>query len=174
MSRYVDIARGLQGRSYEVGRWDCWGTVAAFYDQAFDIQLPNFARPLYFWDDGLDLINEGYQRAGFEVTDVPLARLAVGDVLVMAVGHRVANHCAVYVGQGQILHHLCERLSILEPLKVGWKTRTLWVGRRPDAYAIPVAETRDKDHNKYLTDILNDSCERAVRFRAERLNLARG
>lgn len=170
MSRYVEIAQALQGQSYEVGDRDCWGTVARFFDQAFDIQLPNFARPMFFWEHNLDLIGAGYHYAGFEVVDVPLAQLAIGDVLVMAVAHSKPNHCAVYVGNGQILHHLFGGLSILEPLNMNWRRRVLWIGRHPQAYEIPVVEVRGRDHHKSLTEILDDSRQRAVRFRVERLN----
>lgn len=170
MSRYADIAEQLSGIGYEVGRYDCWGTVAQFYDRAFDIRLPNFARPAFYWEHGLDLITDGYLNAGFDIVEVHHSRLAIGDVLVMAVADRRPNHCAVYIGNGRILHHLFGGLSLVEPLNMAWRRRILWVGRHETAYQIPIEEAKHRDHSKDLSDILASAQQRAVRFRAERLN----
>src|SRR3546814_13788378 len=58
--------------------------------------------------------------------------LRPGDVLCMAIGEGNPNHMALYVGEGEILHHLTNRLSTREPYRDFWRTLTCYVLRHPD------------------------------------------
>ena len=60
----------------------------------------------------------------------PLANLQVGDVLLMRVASpEVENHGAVYLGNGQMLHHLYGQLSRRERLDFQWVRRVGGVAR---------------------------------------------
>lgn len=52
-----------------------------------------------------------------------------GDVLLFGVHSTRPNHCAVYLGDGRIAHHLPGRLSVAEPIGA-WATKILRTMRR--------------------------------------------
>ena len=54
------------------------------------------------------------------------------------------NHCAVYVGEGKILHHLANRVSVVEPLTKLVRNTCLAIARRPGlSLAKPVIKKMD-------------------------------
>lgn len=103
----------LLGCPFSHGTNDCYGLVRRWYWQTHRIDLPDFNRTLNWWDDGhSDLYTVGFPQAGF--TALPNgAEPEVGDVLLMRVRSRnnVPNHAAIYLGEGQILHHCYGQLS---------------------------------------------------------------
>ena len=58
-----------------------------------------------------------------------VSHAAPGDVLLFGVHSQRANHCAVYLGDGRIAHHLPGRLSVVENIG-GWATKILRTMRR--------------------------------------------
>ena len=62
---------------------------------------------------------------GFDYIDQTQAK--EGDCFFMQLRADVVNHCGIYLGNGQILHHLYGRLSREEPLGRWTKYITDWV-----------------------------------------------
>jgi proteasome lid subunit RPN8/RPN11 len=113
-------AAQLTGRTFAWGVSDCY-TLAADWFQG----VPDFVREPDFWKTR-DLFRGGLERAGFrEVHDGPRP----GDALLFAIRSGVPNHCAVYMGDGRILHHLPGRLSCQE-LMGRWVRDVVAVVRR--------------------------------------------
>jgi proteasome lid subunit RPN8/RPN11 len=74
--------------------------------------VPDFSREPMFWEKD-DLFGRFQTVAGFE----PVGSVEPGDVLIFSIrGQGVANHCAVYLGGGRIVHHMPGRLSREEDL----------------------------------------------------------
>ncbi|MCE5333370.1 MAG: C40 family peptidase [Desulfobacteraceae bacterium] len=112
----------LVGRQFRMGVFDCYGLVRDWYRQERSTTLPLFPRDPDWWTNGEDMIADNFRTAGFvEVPEVA----KVGDVVVGKILARVENHCAVYIGDGLILHHLAGRLSRREALGpwMRYKTR---------------------------------------------------
>ncbi|KLB55771.1 NlpC/P60 family protein, partial [Xanthomonas euvesicatoria] len=71
-----------------------------------------------WWNKGGDLYAlERLQAEGFaEIQDEPQR----GDMIVMQIRAPVPNHAGVYLGEGQMLHHLADRLSGRVPYGGYW------------------------------------------------------
>lgn len=98
----------LVGRAFAHGVLDCYTLVRDWYRRERGIVLPDFERDDGWWLKGGDLYMQQFEAAGFERIDGPLQ---VGDGILMQILAPVANHAAVYIGDGQILQHLYGRLS---------------------------------------------------------------
>lgn len=112
----------LVGRPFVHGAWDCYAIIRDWYKVERDIELPNYERADGWWTRGDDLYMRLYRDAGFEPA---VGALQAGDVFVMQVMADQANHGAVYLGNGQILHHLYGRLSERTSYGGYWQERTI-------------------------------------------------
>lgn len=124
----------LIGRPFVHGTdYDCYGLIRAYYRQEHGIELPDYPRRDNWWEQGENLYLDLFQDAGFErVEDGSLQR---GDVLLMQVQSETVNHGAIYLGDGQILHHLYGRLSGADVYGGYWLERTVAVVRHKKARA---------------------------------------
>lgn len=121
----------LVGLPYIDGLQDCYGLVRRYYEISYSVSLTNYARPVFFWRNGLNFIDDCFEDQGFD-TLVGREKPRIGDLFCMNVTFPTANHLAIYVGEGQILHHLYGRFSTLDPYDWKWKNRTLRTIRRRD------------------------------------------
>lgn len=112
----------LLEREFVHGLADCYALVRDWYRTEAGILLPDFPRPDRWWERGGNLLAENLAAGGFVRCDEPER---VGDGYVMQVQAPVPNHCAVYVGDGLLLHHLCGRLSRREPVH-RWRSHILY------------------------------------------------
>lgn len=152
-----DTYSNLLGLPYVEGRQDCYGLVRQFYLQVYGINLRNYARPTGFDHNGLDLIVENFPNEGFYV--VTDAELQLGDGLLFGVASDKINHVGVYVGNQQILHHLFNDKSRLDPLDPRWYRRLLGRVRHPD-----VTELNNKNVQKVnLMDFLPPHLKRRLK-----------
>lgn len=112
----------LIGRKFLHGVFDCYSLVRSWRWQKFGIKIPDVPRNNEWWKkkDGIepkDLISESMESAGCFAIDVSEAK--ENDILIMQIGSRVPNHCAVLESNNIILHHAGgspENLSRREPL----------------------------------------------------------
>jgi proteasome lid subunit RPN8/RPN11 len=105
-------AAPLLGRKFRWGVADCYALAADWYRAELNVILPTFTRGPGWYDEE-DLFLNHFEEAGFrQVQGQP----EIGDGILMRIGSRHINHCAVYVGNGQLLHHLKDRLSCLDAL----------------------------------------------------------
>jgi proteasome lid subunit RPN8/RPN11 len=106
-----DYKAPLIGRQWVWSISDCWTLVRDWYKETWDLDLPDWERPLDM--DGFTtnpMFDGCWKEAGF--VEVPLETMQVGDAILMSLdGSPGLNHVAVYVGDQQILHHIRGRLS---------------------------------------------------------------
>lgn len=108
-------AAPIQGRVFAWGIQDCY-TLAADL-----VGLPEFARDR---ESFVDLFRSKPMRLGCEVHEPRM-----GDVMLFGVHSSQANHCAVFMGDGRMAHHLPGRLSVVEPIG-SWAPKVLRILRR--------------------------------------------
>ncbi len=116
----------LTGRRFEHGVTDCYTLFRDAYHLA-GITLPDFEREDDWWRNGQNLYLDNMAATGFY--RVPLSSAQAGDILLCCFGASVANHAAIYCGNGELLHHLPEQLSKRERYSEKWQRRTHSVWR---------------------------------------------
>ena len=96
------------------GITDCWSLVRRFYKEKLNIELRDWERPLtpeQFQDDPM------FERCAKDTGFIELKneeKLKNGDLLFMSIGAVGLNHVAIFV-DGDVIHHLRDRLSCREP-----------------------------------------------------------
>lgn len=146
----------LIGRQHNAGLVDCYSVVRDFYKQCFQIDLPDYARPTDWWNNGYDLYMDRFYKNGFRVIDVHPTEWQFGDLFLMSIMSKVNNHAAILVENGNILHHFTNRLSTVEPYKGIWRNSTTAVIRHKDVNI----DTAVEEVN--LTDILPANLRRKI------------
>ncbi len=122
----------LIGREFQMGYADCLALASDFYRENYGILIADYARPRDWASGELDLASFIARREGFEkLTEWTLSQLHPGDILCMTIGEGNANHVAVYLGNREILHHLSNRLSRVDPLNRIWESSISYILRHP-------------------------------------------
>lgn len=139
----------LVGLHYTPGSRDCFEILRDFFHDNGIVSMPSYARPEHFWEAGMDLYMDHYAENGFETFDGPARDYQIADVFLMAIKSRVANHAAIHLGDGRILHHYRDRLSEVCEYKGLWRNTTVAVLRhksmkdyRPDVKPIDFSSLR--------------------------------
>ena len=141
----------LVGRQFIIGQQDCLSLFRQFYADNFGIQIRNYARPIDWSSDKLDLMELCHEREGFEkITDWKAKDVRPADVLCMAIGERNPNHFAIALGDDQLLHHLNGRFSSVEVFRDFWRNHTSYILRHPD-----VPDLRPVYPDVELMDLIN-------------------
>lgn len=120
----------LVGRPFSHGILDCYALVRDWYAEELGITLPEFERRDGWWDRGDDLYMRNFEAAGCERINGQPRR---GDIILMQIRAKQVNHAAVYLGDGQILHHLHGRLSSRDIYGGYWQEVTRLIVRHKDA-----------------------------------------
>lgn len=128
----------LVGRPFAHGVLDCYTLVRDWYREEQGRELPDFERRDGWWDDGVsDLYTEHLAVNGFTVIwrkgdplPLPLER---GDLLLMQVRSRnlVPNHAGIWLGDGNMLHHMHGRLSSRDVFGGYWLDCLRLIARPP-------------------------------------------
>lgn len=151
----------LVGRPWKWGEHDCIALLRDFYKLAFDIELPDPARPHNFFSENMDLYGRFYAKFGFHVLDCHPTDYQFGDVILMAIGSKVPNHCAILVENGRILHQFLNNLSGVTPYKGMWRNSTVGVFRHRDA-VLP-AQEQTAEIREYLSPNTQRRIDAALR-----------
>tara|TARA_R100000781_G_scaffold35926_2_gene25542 strand:- start:6026 stop:6727 length:702 start_codon:yes stop_codon:yes gene_type:complete len=104
----------LLGRQWVWGISDCWSLVRDWYKETKNIELRDWERPITLKDFNKDPMFERCAwRTGFRQLR-PEEQLQNGDLLFMSIFGKGLNHVAIFLN-GEVLHHLTDRLSCREP-----------------------------------------------------------
>lgn len=113
----------LLDREFIPGIQDCYALVRDIKRSEQGIALPEFPRDNSWWDHGEDMFTENFKKAGFK--EVSINEIRPGDNGLFSIkGNGIINHCAEYMGDGLMLHHLYGRLSRIDPVEQ-WADRYL-------------------------------------------------
>lgn len=118
------------GPSGTDGAGDCYALVRDWFRSQRGITLMEQPREWEWWlgkggPEMGDLYMRDFAKAGFVMADPALPE--IGDVVLFQLQSPVANHAAVYVGEGLLLHHLQGRLSRKEPFGRWSKFMRAWL-----------------------------------------------
>lgn len=116
----------LLGKPFEYGVTDCYTLFRDFYIDNFGITMRDYARPWEFWNKGINLYQDNMPYEGFRPFDTTWRDLQIGDVMLMTIRSNLPNHCAIYVGNGNIIHHLPDKPSEKVPFKFRNMTVSTW------------------------------------------------
>jgi proteasome lid subunit RPN8/RPN11 len=106
----------LIGREFIPGIQDCYALVRDIKRSEQGIVIPEFPRDNSWWDHGENMFAENFEIAGFR--EISLNEIRPGDNGLFSIrGNGVINHCAEYMGDGMMLHHLYGRLSRIDPVE---------------------------------------------------------
>ena len=112
-SRYFENPP-YEGRPFIHGLLDCYTLFRDWYERELGVRIPwNIQRPFGWWENNDSLYFKYMREGGFKQQSGVMQR---GDVILFALGGAVTNHVAVYLGGGEILHHLGGRFSCREAL----------------------------------------------------------
>ena len=104
----------ILGREWAWGVTDCYTLVRDWYKEKLNINLIDWHRPTTLEDFNKDpMFEKCAEETGFrELT--PDEKLINGDLLFMSIFTNNLNHVAIFL-DGDVLHHLTDRLSCKEP-----------------------------------------------------------
>jgi proteasome lid subunit RPN8/RPN11 len=104
----------LKGRSWCWGVSDCFTLFRDYYRDELGIVVKDYERPLTAEEFIDEPLFERYaEEAGFRLLS-PSEKLQNGDALLMSIASRGLNHVAIFI-DGDVLHHMTDRLSCQEP-----------------------------------------------------------
>ena len=104
----------LIGRHWVWGVTDCWALVRDWYKQEKSINLKDWERPITpeeFIED--PMFERCAEATGFRQLSKD-EKLQNGDLLFMSIMTKGLNHVAIFL-DGDVLHHLADRISCREP-----------------------------------------------------------
>lgn len=112
------------GKKFNYGKVDCYSLIREFYKDEFGLELTDYARPDYWWNNGGNLYMDNFRNEGFRLLG-DNEELQYGDVLLIALGCSVASHGAIYIGNNLILQHCQNHISSIDRYMGVFKDRTL-------------------------------------------------
>jgi proteasome lid subunit RPN8/RPN11 len=98
----------LMERPFIHGIYDCYSLVADFYKLNFKMDLPVVPREYGWWEQGKDLLRDGFEAAGFKPVAIACK---MGDILLFKMRQPKLSHCMLHIGDDELIHHARNRLS---------------------------------------------------------------
>lgn len=103
------------GKPFVFGKNDCFTLVRAFYKQEFGIDITPYATYDGWWNDGRNFYADNLPKEGFYLLDREEPQF--GDLYLMCLNSPAPGHCAIWVGDNKILHHVQDRLSRVDQFR---------------------------------------------------------
>lgn len=125
----------LLNQDFQEGWQDCYTLAQKYYFENMGVQLRDYSRPdRWYMIPDFAFFDRLFQREGFQDMGNNPSNVLIGDALLMGLGRtEVSNHVAIYIGKGQILHHLTDQKSRLDVYNVRWRERVTRVLRHPNS-----------------------------------------
>ena len=104
----------LIGLPWVWGVSDCWSLVRRYYKEKLNIELRDWERPITPEEF---MANPMFEKCAKDTGFVELEKdekLQNNDLLFMSIGEPGLNHVAIFI-DGDVIHHLRDRLSCKEP-----------------------------------------------------------
>lgn len=112
----------LEGRPFIHGISDCFSLIRDYYRLKYSHDIGDVPRNWQWWEEGVDLMGSLYDTMGFS-QKVSFEKAKEGDVILIGIGTDIPYHCAIYLGDGTMLHHPGSqhpidrsKLSVVEPV----------------------------------------------------------
>lgn len=115
----------LIGREFVHGVTDCYAMLVDYYKRELNLDIKDYKRQQEWWMRGDNLYLENYEDAGFIKVD----NLQKHDIILMQVASAVVNHCAIYLGDNIILHHVMGKVSSRDVYGGYWRKITSLIVR---------------------------------------------
>lgn len=147
----------LLGKPFEHGKTDCYTIPQSLFKDNLNIQLSNIARPNDWWINDINLYVDNYIGEGFKALDVVhLPDLRPFDCMLIALPDgrapekTVSNHCAVYLGDGLVIHHRLGKLSEVKPYTGMLRNFTTHVLRHKDVPDLRCMDSKKIDIMEFI------------------------
>lgn len=115
----------LIGRQFVHGVTDCYAMLVDYYKRELGLDIKDYKRQQEWWAKGDNLYLENYEDAGFIKVD----NLQKHDIIIMQIASFVPNHCAIYLGDNIILHHVMGKASSRDVYGGYWRKITSLIVR---------------------------------------------
>ncbi len=149
------IYQHLLNHPFDHGKRDCYTIPVKLFADNTPITLTDYARPNDWWLGNANLYIDNFRKEGFKLIDEPLDKIRILDCFLIAIpdnrdpSHIVTNHCAVYVGEGKVVHHRLGDVSRCVPYR-GWlREYTTHTVRHQDVPELKV-KSRTEDLMDYI------------------------
>jgi len=102
----------LERRKFIWGIYHCWSLYRDWWRLEHDITLPNFACPEDFAEEGVNIFLDNVVAAGLkDMGKLDMGDLKRGDMLLGHLRGDIPNHCGIYLGGDDFLHHAPDQAS---------------------------------------------------------------
>lgn len=114
----------LLGRPFFYGVWDCFGIVRDYIRKNTEWTPPNTPHKWEFWLENISLFEDAINKKSLPYDYIDIKDSKLGDVYLYSIHHhKYINHCGIYLGNGQVMHHLPKYKSCKYP--ISWQRQYL-------------------------------------------------
>jgi len=110
---------------------DCFGLVVLFYKEILGIDLPDYTGYSGKWyKEGRRVLTDKLNEFKKLWSSVELDKILPNDIISFRLGASIANHCAVYLGDGRMIHCYEDTPVVIEKLfRPYWTNRIMSIMR---------------------------------------------
>ncbi len=107
------------GRQFELGKTDCYSIIKEYYKQELNIELPEIHRNYNWETENPNLYDSTYPKWSFvKIMDGPIKEtndIKKNDLIFFKrIDKKHTFHAAIYLGDGNMLHHPIDNYSRIE------------------------------------------------------------
>lgn len=113
---YPPIAK-FRGRDYVTNKQDCYSIMKDYFAMT-GVEMEDYNRDSDWWDEGKNLYLDNIEREGFK--RVEMSDIQPGDVMLFSYAANVPNHCGIYLGENEFIHHMTSRKSKIDLVDRFW------------------------------------------------------
>jgi cell wall-associated NlpC family hydrolase len=115
-----------EGRIFSLGIFDCYSLVRDWYKRERNYILPKQTESMENLKMNFQTVfTESTELENWEEVVVP----QIGDGIFFSIRAsaeiQIPNHCGIYLGENKFLHHMANRLSVIEDFSDSWRRRVV-------------------------------------------------